>query len=182
MVPAAVMPVSATEVAAKAGAEAMTAAKNIENATKNSLDVVEVVHICGDGILTTSEECDDGANIGGDGCSGNCTIEEGYICKGSLRDTSECYEPEDPILAFSAESFGPYVEGTKGFATVRRLGWNGSAISVSFSVASSTAYLSKEENDVCASSGDFNFTSGIISFAIGEIEKKIYVPLLNDNI
>src|SRR6185436_13302175 len=36
--------------------------------------------ICGDGVLQTGEECDDGNATPGDGCSGLCTIEPGYTC------------------------------------------------------------------------------------------------------
>ena len=32
--------------------------------------------VCGNGILEGAEECDDGNNIDGDGCSANCTIEQ----------------------------------------------------------------------------------------------------------
>ncbi len=32
-------------------------------------------HYCGDGIVDLGEECDDGNNIGGDGCSAECTFE-----------------------------------------------------------------------------------------------------------
>jgi cysteine-rich repeat protein len=44
------------------------------------LDNVRVVtRICGDG-LRVYEECDDGNTLGKDGCSKDCTIEEGYRC------------------------------------------------------------------------------------------------------
>ena len=36
--------------------------------------------VCGDSILSTGEQCDDGNTIPGDGCSGICTIEPGYVC------------------------------------------------------------------------------------------------------
>lgn len=32
---------------------------------------------CGDGILSAGEECDDGNNVDGDGCSADCTSEDG---------------------------------------------------------------------------------------------------------
>ncbi len=37
---------------------------------------------CGDGLLDGSEECDDGGNQGGDGCSAFCQIELGFGCTG----------------------------------------------------------------------------------------------------
>jgi cysteine-rich repeat protein len=35
---------------------------------------------CGDGLITGSEECDDGDDDAGDGCSATCTEEDGWIC------------------------------------------------------------------------------------------------------
>jgi len=42
---------------------------------------------CGDGTLELGEECDDANAEDGDGCSMECTIEEGYLCQGQ---PSEC--------------------------------------------------------------------------------------------
>jgi fibro-slime domain-containing protein len=36
--------------------------------------------LCGNGVIETGEQCDDGNPVPGDGCSGICTIEPGYIC------------------------------------------------------------------------------------------------------
>ena len=38
------------------------------------------VHICGNGIRSTAEYCDDNNTAGGDGCSAVCKIEEGFKC------------------------------------------------------------------------------------------------------
>src|SRR5262249_12982263 len=38
-------------------------------------DAFKVRIACGNGILETGEQCDDGNRIDGDGCSANCTIE-----------------------------------------------------------------------------------------------------------
>ena len=45
--------------------------------------------ICGDGVVLTSsgEECDDGNTIDGDGCSGTCVIEAGFLCDPVLEGT-----------------------------------------------------------------------------------------------
>jgi len=38
--------------------------------------------VCGNGILTSNEACDDGNTVSGDGCSGDCkTIEPGWQCR-----------------------------------------------------------------------------------------------------
>ena len=49
--------------------------------------------ICGDGVSHSSENCDDGHDINGDGCSDQCEIEEGFVCLGGnekLPDTCYC--------------------------------------------------------------------------------------------
>lgn len=35
---------------------------------------------CGDGVLAANEECDDGNNVSGDGCTANCNFELNYKC------------------------------------------------------------------------------------------------------
>ena len=35
-------------------------------------------------------QCDDGNNDGGDGCSSNCVIEEGWHCEADTNDLSIC--------------------------------------------------------------------------------------------
>jgi large repetitive protein len=42
--------------------------------------------ICGDGTKATVA-CDDGNFADGDGCSGTCTVESGYICDGASPTT-----------------------------------------------------------------------------------------------
>ena len=36
--------------------------------------------VCGDGSIAEGEQCDDGNDVGGDGCSAECQIETGYEC------------------------------------------------------------------------------------------------------
>ena len=51
-------------------------APSSENLEGIYLDIAgEICHICGDKVLDPGEECDDGNNVGGDGCSANCTTE-----------------------------------------------------------------------------------------------------------
>ena len=42
----------------------------------------EVSEICGDRLLVGYEECDDGNETSGDGCSLKCRVEAGYLCRG----------------------------------------------------------------------------------------------------
>ena len=47
--------------------------------------------ICGDGIQTKNEECDDNNDIAGDGCSSECRVEPGWLCS-VVNDVSQCEE------------------------------------------------------------------------------------------
>ena len=38
---------------------------------------------CGDGVVQSGEQCDDGNSTPGDGCSGTCQTEPNYVCSGS---------------------------------------------------------------------------------------------------
>jgi MYXO-CTERM domain-containing protein len=37
---------------------------------------------CGDGLIRAGELCDDGGQVGGDGCSAGCVLETGWLCAG----------------------------------------------------------------------------------------------------
>jgi len=41
---------------------------------------------CNDGIITTSEDCEDGNVVNGDGCSASCLYEVGWDCTGAIPD------------------------------------------------------------------------------------------------
>jgi cysteine-rich repeat protein len=56
---------------------------------------------CGNGIINTGEECDDGGNDDGDGCDANCEVEDGWYCIG---EPSDCY-PEEPVDGEECEDF-----------------------------------------------------------------------------
>ncbi|CAI2372733.1 unnamed protein product [Moneuplotes crassus] len=46
-----------------------------------AFDLTSCTEVCGDGILTPSEQCDDANTSGGDGCAGDCrSIEYNHIC------------------------------------------------------------------------------------------------------
>ena len=38
---------------------------------------------CGDGVIDSGEDCDDGNTAPGDGCSGACAVDNGYSCSGT---------------------------------------------------------------------------------------------------
>lgn len=49
--------------------------------------------ICGDGVVSGSETCDDGGVVPGDGCSATCATETGFVCDGApstCADISAC--------------------------------------------------------------------------------------------
>ncbi|MFA6523465.1 MAG: DUF4215 domain-containing protein, partial [Candidatus Peribacteraceae bacterium] len=39
--------------------------------------------VCGDGVITSTEQCDDANKLAGDGCNYNCAVETGWVCQGS---------------------------------------------------------------------------------------------------
>ena len=53
---------------------------NETEADTEAIEVTPVQHICGNGIRSTAEKCDDNNTLGGDGCSAVCEIEEGFHC------------------------------------------------------------------------------------------------------
>ncbi len=54
------------------------------NATDSqSVTVTPVVHVCGNGIRSTAEQCDDNNTIGADGCDSLCVVETGFTCTSS---------------------------------------------------------------------------------------------------
>lgn len=53
-----------------------------ENANDNNNNNNVVIDGCGDGTIDGDEECDDVNTVSGDGCSSECTIEEGWTCSG----------------------------------------------------------------------------------------------------
>ncbi len=62
--------------------------------------VVRWLSSCGNAAVEGSEECDDGDNSGGDGCSPSCTIEDGWECEGSpsiCRHTGAPPRPRPPV-------------------------------------------------------------------------------------
>ncbi|MFK7986787.1 MAG: DUF4215 domain-containing protein [Sandaracinaceae bacterium] len=50
------------------------------NATAGTPGLCAPADSCGNGVLETGEGCDDGNVFGGDGCGGDCTIENGNAC------------------------------------------------------------------------------------------------------
>ena len=57
------------------------------------LDVHVAAPGCGDGILETGEQCDDGNTTAGDGCSPTCQLEKNYIPETEPNDTSALANP-----------------------------------------------------------------------------------------
>ena len=49
--------------------------------------------LCGNGLLTSNEECDDENTVDGDGCSSDCKIEDGWLCRVGPGRTVSYYYP-----------------------------------------------------------------------------------------
>jgi cysteine-rich repeat protein len=54
------------------------------NSTSNATYGIAFAYaVCGNGVIDSMEQCDDGGTTAGDGCSATCTVEAGYSCAGS---------------------------------------------------------------------------------------------------
>lgn len=53
--------------------------------------LVAAEHTCGNGRREAGERCDDGNDLGGDGCSRFCVVERGYLCLSFADQTSRCF-------------------------------------------------------------------------------------------
>lgn len=61
----------------------MTAGTNRMNIDDFKWSTGTVTTVCGDGVITGAETCDDANTASGDGCSSSCQIESGYTCSGT---------------------------------------------------------------------------------------------------
>ena len=120
-VPVTDMPVSAASAMADVEVSVRTATESLNNAA-TATDVVPVTHICGNGIRTSLEGCDDGNLIPGDGCSSTCTVEPGYTCTDELRAKSECTLLEQPSISWESKNCGEASEGASAVCVLRRFG------------------------------------------------------------
>ena len=57
--------------------------QNTSGVGVQALTYVPPTHICGNGIRTSAEQCDDNNTVGGDGCDSLCRVEKGWGCKSS---------------------------------------------------------------------------------------------------
>ena len=75
-------PATASLDASLAGAETGMQAITDGGATADAwaLDAPYLVAVCGDGITSGAEACDDGNTVSGDGCSSTCHLEIGFKC------------------------------------------------------------------------------------------------------
>ena len=74
-------PADQTDDAARASVVVDDAGSSNEtDSSATALAYVAPVHICGNGIRSTAEVCDDNNTVGGDGCNALCQIEEGFHC------------------------------------------------------------------------------------------------------
>jgi cysteine-rich repeat protein len=53
---------------------------DIQDCTTSKAYVCEGPGLCGNGVSASTQQCDDGGLVNGDGCSSTCTIESGYGC------------------------------------------------------------------------------------------------------
>ncbi|WP_395053684.1 DUF4215 domain-containing protein [Flavobacterium sp.] len=61
---------------------------NLEYLNSNFINAKNSLFICGNGIISGSETCDDGNTTSNDGCNSTCNVETGYICVGTPSNCS----------------------------------------------------------------------------------------------
>jgi cysteine-rich repeat protein len=99
-----------------------TLACNNNDCTFDTSDCIST-STCGNGVVQSSESCDDGNDDNGDGCSANCNVETGWTCVSPLPgDASFCYNfhytpsnESDPTLHTPMAGVNLDCNGTVGF-------------------------------------------------------------------
>jgi cysteine-rich repeat protein len=61
---------------------------------------------CGNGILESGEDCDDGNNVGGDGCTANCGVEGGGNCDDEGDDESRDGDGGNDVGIINSDAVG----------------------------------------------------------------------------
>ena len=188
--PASVMPFNQIELAAKEATAAAAAAAAAAEAVAaeqaaNVIIIVQPTYVCGDAVRGTVEACDDGNTADGDGCSGSCEIESGYVCTTVVNQKSSCSIPVAPTLEFEVKVYGPITESETATVKVVRLGDNTTEVSVNFRTNDATAERFKVDNAGAAPnnvqrSGDYIANNGTLAFAAEEVEKTLQVQILAD--
>lgn len=73
------------------GAGTVTSSSTAESAASTAESTTSgVVPACGDGVVGPFEPCDDGGVVDGDGCSALCTVEMGFVCRGTPSECTLC--------------------------------------------------------------------------------------------
>jgi cysteine-rich repeat protein len=63
---------------------------SVPNAFSTASTCRRTAAVCGDGRREGEEACDDGNMAPGDGCAADCTVEDGYVCKGAPSTCENC--------------------------------------------------------------------------------------------
>jgi len=66
-----------------------------------------ILGVCGNGVVTPDEQCDDDNTNNGDGCSSTCTIEKGYTCVG-----------EPSVCTYHSSSSNSTVSAASSFSSI----------------------------------------------------------------
>ena len=69
------------------------------------------ISVCGDGVVASDEECDDGDLIDGDGCSGICEEETGWTCDDNEPSSCSSVPPVVPTCQNYCIDIGIYSNG-----------------------------------------------------------------------
>jgi len=61
----------------------------VPRVVRSTTTSVQIEAVCGDGVISGTEICDDGNQVAQDGCAASCRLETGYMCYNSMRNDNE---------------------------------------------------------------------------------------------
>ena len=101
------------------------------------------IEICGDGIDLGTYQCDDGNNYSGDGCSGDCKVEEGYSCTGGSEMMPDvCIDIRRPkaSIAYISNKFEVKIQFDKAVSNNNELNNETMSLSITNSLGQSKGF------------------------------------------
>ncbi|MBO6935652.1 MAG: DUF4215 domain-containing protein [Deltaproteobacteria bacterium] len=82
--------------------------------TDFTLDITCTPVVCGDGVVSGNEECDDDNTADTDGCSATCTVESGFVCDDSEPSTCRATVCGDGVIEGDEECDDDNATATDG--------------------------------------------------------------------
>ncbi len=140
------------------------------NETAGAKVVLFPPKVCGDGWKVSTEVCDDGNIVSGDGCSALCTMENGYNCTGNpsvCTVTGGSSSAFSSVSSSSASSQQGYSTSGMEYSSASSISSNGSTGSSGSAGSSAGSAGSSGSNGSSGSSGSSGGSTSSVSSATG---------------